>query len=298
MKLLILGATGMLGHKLIQVLSPRFKVTATVRGSDATYTNRHPVLGKMSLLGDVYAEDMDSVMRAFATVRPDVVINCIGIIKQRTAAQDPLLSITINALFPHRLAQICQAAGSRLIQISTDCIFSGRKGNYVENDVADAEDLYGRTKFLGEVSDNGCLTLRTSLIGRELQTSYGLLEWFLNQQGQTVHGYKRVIFSGFTTRAMAEIIAWIITGHLDLHGVWHVAAEPINKFDLLSLVKQVYGLDIQIEPDETVIVDRSLNADRFRQATGFVPPPWPEMIEQMYRDPTPYSEFRRAYANR
>jgi dTDP-4-dehydrorhamnose reductase len=246
----------------------------------------------------VSVQDFDSIVRGIATVQPQVVVNCIGIVKQHPLTKDPLVSISVNALFPHRLAQICRAAGSRMIHISTDCVFSGRKGNYVESDVADAEDLYGRTKFLGEVSYEGCLTLRTSMIGRELETSHGLIEWFLSQEGKTVRGYTRAIFSGFTTNALAEIIAQIITEHPEMEGVWHVASEPISKFELLSLMKQVYGLDIQIEPDETVVVDRSLNADRFRQATGFVPPPWPDMIEQMYQDPTPYSQLRRLHANR
>jgi dTDP-4-dehydrorhamnose reductase len=297
MNILVLGATGMFGHKLMQVLSQRFKVIGTVRGSATTYAD-HPVLHQMPLLGDVRAENFDSVVHALASARPTVVINCIGIVKQLPAARDALLSITINAYFPHRLARLCQAADAHLIHISTDCVFSGRKGNYVESDVADAEDLYGMTKFLGEVSYDGCLTLRTSMIGRQLETSHGLLEWFFSQEGKTVRGYKRAIFSGFTTNALAEIIAHIITEHPDMQGVWHVASEPISKFELLSLVKQIYGLNIQIEPDETVVIDRSLNADRFRQVTGLVPPTWLDMIEQMYQDSTPYSEFRRSHANR
>ena len=185
----------------------------------------------------------------------------------------------------------------RLIHISTDCVFSGRKGNYREGDVPDAEDLYGRTKLLGEVSDEGCLTIRTSMIGRELETSNGLIEWFLSQEDKTISGYKKSVFSGFTTNALAEIIAGIITKNPELHGVWHVASEPISKFELLSLVKQVYGLNIRIEPDETVVCDRSLNSERFRKVTGFVPPTWHDMIEQMYRDSTPYSKLRRHHAD-
>jgi len=297
LRVLILGGSGMLGHKLWQVLADQFDTYATFRRSFESYT-RYNIFDRTRMVGHVSVQDFDSVVRAVATVRPTVVVNCIGIIKQAAAAKDPLLSISINALFPHRLAHLCRAAGSRLIHISTDCVFSGRKGNYVESDVADAEDLYGRTKFLGEVSYDGCLTLRISMIGRELETSHGLIEWFLSQEGKTVRGYKRAIFSGFTTNALAEIIAQIITEHPNMQGVWHVASEPISKFDLLSLVKQVYGLNIQIEPDETVVIDRSLNASRFQQATGFVLPSWLDMLQQMYQDPTPYSELRRSHANR
>ena len=297
MRILILGANGMLGHKLTQVFSQQFKVLATVRSSTDTFA-RHPVLAQEHLLGNVSVENFDSIVRAIALSKPQAVINCIGIVKQQLAAKDPLPSISVNALFPHRLAQVCQAAGIRLIHISTDCVFSGRKGNYDESDVADAEDLYGRTKLLGEVNADGCLTLRTSIIGRELETSHGLVEWFLSQEGKAIRGYKKAIFSGFTTNALAEIIAKIITNHSDLHGVWHVAAESISKFDLLSLVKEIYKLNIQIEPDEIFLCDRSLKSDRFKQATGFVPPPWPDMIEQMYQDPTLYSKLRGDYAIR
>ncbi len=297
MRTLILGATGMLGHKLIQVLSQQFEVFATVRSSTEVFAG-HPVIDREGLLGNVGVENFDSVVRAIALSKPQYVINCIGIVKQQLAAKDPLPSISVNALFPHRLAQVCQAAGIRLIHISTDCVFTGRQGNYVESDVADAEDLYGRTKLLGEVSGEGCLTVRTSIIGRELESSYGLIDWFLSQEGKAIRGYKKAIFSGFTTNALAEIIGQIIIKHSDLHGVWHVAAEPINKFDLLSLVKEIYHLNIQIEADEIFACDRHLNCDRFKQATGFVPPSWPDMINQMYQDPTPYSKLRGSYANR
>jgi dTDP-4-dehydrorhamnose reductase len=296
-RILILGANGMLGHKLTQVFSQQFEVLATVRSSTEALAG-HPVLAQEQLLGNVSVENFDSIVRAIALAKPHYIVNCIGIVKQQLAAKDPLPSISVNALFPHRLAQVCQAAGIRLIHISTDCVFSGRKGNYLETDVADAEDLYGRTKFLGEVGSEGCLTLRTSIIGREFATSYGLIDWFLNQEGKSIRGYKKAIFSGFTTHALAEIIAQIISQHSHVQGIWHVAAEPINKFELLSLVKEIYRLNIQIEPDEVFLCDRSLNSDRFRQATGFVPPSWQDMIEQMYQDPTPYSKLRGDYAIR
>jgi len=297
MKVLILGGSGMLGHKLWQVAAEHFETYATVRQTPAVYT-RYGLFDTARLQGHVSAEDFDSVTRAIALVRPDVTVNCIGIVKQAAAAQDPVTSIAINALFPHRLAYLCRAAGSRLIHISTDCVFSGRLGNYAEDDQSDAEDLYGRTKFLGEVGMENCLTLRTSIIGRELESSSGLVEWFLGQEGKRVRGYKRAIFSGFTTLALAETIVQLIAEHPELHGLWQVAAEPINKYDLLSLVKDAYGADIRIEPEETVAIDRSLNAERFRSRTGMVPPPWTEMIARMRQDTTPYAELRRIDVNR
>lgn len=287
----------MLGHKLWQTFNGRFDTYLTLHGDFNSY-KQYRLFDKPRSRDRVSAEDFDSVAEAIADFRPDVIVNCIGIVKQAEEAKDPLTSIEINALFPHRLAKSCQRGGMRLIHISTDCVFSGRQGNYKESDLSDAEDLYGRTKFLGEVSDDGCLTLRTSMIGRELENSYGLIEWFLGQQGKIVSGYNRAIFSGFTTNALAEIIARVITRNPELHGVWHVASEPISKFELLSLVNHVYGLSIRIEPDETVVCDRSLNGARFRQATGLTPPSWQQMIEQMYRDPTPYSKLRRLHVNR
>jgi len=287
----------MLGHKLWQVFAGLFDAYVTLHRDFKAY-ERYKLFDFARSVEHISAEKFESIVRATDAVRPGVMINCIGIVKQAEAAKDPVTSIEINALFPHHLARLCQERGIRLIHISTDCVFSGRKGDYSENDLSDAEDLYGRTKFLGEVSGKGCLTLRTSMIGREIETSNGLIEWFLSQEGKTIDGYTGAIFSGFTTNALAEIITNIIYKQSELHGVWHVASAPISKFDLLLLVKQVYGLNIKIEPNQSVVCDRSLNADRFRKTTGFVPPTWHDMIEQMYRDPTPYSELRRPHANR
>lgn len=296
MRVLILGGSGMLGHKLWQTFAERFDAYATFRQTPGAYA-RCEIFDPARSVGHVSAQDFDSVVRALARVRPDVVVNCVGIVKQHAAAQDPYQSIDVNAFFPHRLAQACGATGARLIHISTDCVFTGRRGNYTEADTADAEDLYGRTKLLGEVDYERCLTLRTSMIGRELQGSHGLVEWFFSQRGQTVRGFTRAVFSGFTTEVLTTIIGDVIVDHGDMRGVWHVAADHINKFDVLTLVKQAFKLDIEIEPDETLVCDRSLDDARFRCATGFVPPPWPQMIEGMARDSTPYDEIRRNFAD-
>lgn len=290
MKVLILGGSGMLGHKLWQTLSPRFDTRATVRRlpSDLARLGLDP----SRALGGVSAHDFDGVVRALAASRPDVVVNCVGIVKQDAAAKDPYQSIAVNALFPHRLAQACAAAGARLIHLSTDCVFTGRAGDYKESDASDAEDIYGRTKWLGEVDYEHCLTVRTSMIGRELRGSHGLVEWFLSQRGKTVRGFKRAVFSGFTTGALAEIIGDLIADRKGLSGVRHVAAEPINKFDLLTLVKDAFKLDVEIEPDETFACDRSLDGSRFRHETGFEPPAWAEMVGRMAGDATPYEEIR------
>ncbi len=284
----------MLGHKLWQTFREGFDTYATFRGNVAAY-ERFRIFDPARSIGGVSAQDFDSVVRAFGVARPQAVVNCIGVVKQDAAAKDSLTSITVNALFPHRLAALCRAAGARLIHLSTDCVFSGRQGNYAEDARPDAEDLYGRTKLLGEVGDEGCLTVRTSMIGRELAGAHGLIEWFLGEAraGRGVRGFRRAVFSGFTTNALADILARVVAEHPRLSGVWNVAAEPVNKFDLLTLVKQAYGLGIEIEPDETFVCDRSLDGSRFAAAAGFAPPPWDRMIEGMRRDATPYEEIRK-----
>jgi len=291
MRVLILGGSGMLGHKLWQAFRNRFDTWVTVRSSYQEYT-RCGLFDSQCLLGGVDVFNFDTVTRALATVQPDVVINCIGIVKQVSAAKDPVVSLTVNSLFPHRLATLCGAAGVRLIHISTDCVFSGKKGMYTEDDVSDAEDLYGRTKFLGEVSAPRCLTLRTSIIGRELQSTNGLVEWFLSNRGGSVRGYTRAIYSGFTTLAISQIIANVIEHYPDLSGVYHVSSEPINKYDLLCLLRDAYRVQVEIEPYPEVHIDRSLDSSRFRAAISFAPPTWPDMIETMAEDPTPYDEWR------
>ena len=280
----------MLGHKLMQELLKKFNVTGTVRGNAARYKN-HPVLGDMTLLSDVQAENFDSIIGAVAQTHPEVIINCIGIIKQHPSAKDPTQSISINALFPHRLARLCQASGTRLIHISTDCVFSGKKGDYLEDDIPDPEDLYGRTKLLGEVENPGCLTIRTSIIGRELQGGLGLIDWFLSQKGKSIRGFIGAKYTGFTTQELAEIISYVIKNHPDLHGLWHVSSNPISKYDLLSLVNRELDMGITIEKETAFFCDRRLNSTRFRQATGYKPPTWDEMIHEMAIDGTPYDSL-------
>ena len=296
MKVLVLGATGMLGHKLLQSLSKRFATKGTIRGDESDFRG-FPGAPSSSIIAHVDAGNIAGVKTTIEEYKPDVVINCIGIVKQLLAAHDPLQSIAINALFPHHLAHICQQRGIRLIHISTDCVFSGQKGNYREDDFADADDLYGRTKYLGEVDYEHALTLRTSIIGRELGTSHGLIEWFLSQEGRTVSGYTNAIFSGLTTNALSDVIAAVITNYPEMRGVWHVAAEPISKYELLKLVKAVYHLDIQIQPENSVVIDRSLNGSKLRENTNIIIPSWRTMIEQMRQDPAPYTATRSRNAN-
>jgi dTDP-4-dehydrorhamnose reductase len=294
MRVLILGAAGMLGHKLWQSFRDRFETWATVRSGYQEY-ERFDLFDSQRLVPGVDVSDFDRIVRAFVSVRPDVVINGIGVVKQAPEANDPLVCLAVNSLFPHRLANLCQSAGVRLIHVSTDCVFSGNGGSYREVDVADAQDLYGRTKFLGEVNGRGILTLRTSIIGRELRSSKGLVEWFLAHRGGKVRGFTHAIYSGFTTQALARIIADVIEQHPSLSGLYHVSSEALSKHELLCLLRDAFEMEIEIEPWPDVRIDRSLDSTRFRAATHFVPDSWPEMIARMAQDDTPYEQWRNAH---
>jgi dTDP-4-dehydrorhamnose reductase len=288
-RVLVLGATGMLGHKVWQVAHERFQAWATTRGG-----GEFPGLFEPSrLLTDVRADDQDSIVRACGEARPDVIVNCVGIVKQRPAAGDPVPSLIVNALLPHRLAALARAMGARLLHISTDCVFAGTRGGYREDDSPDASDLYGRSKLLGEVSGQGCLTLRTSIIGRELSSSSGLLEWFLAQRGGRASGYRQARFSGLTTGALAKVIAELIARDPGIDGLYHVASEPIAKYDLLCRLNAAFDARVEIEPSDEVRIDRSLDGSRFAAATGIDIPGWDTMIRDMAADPTPYDEWRR-----
>ena len=281
MKVLVLGVTGMLGNAMFRVLSEQSDLHVFGSARNASASRYFPEQWQPNILGGVDVENHDSLVRLFGEVRPDVVINCGGLVKQLADADDPLQAIPINALLPHRLAALCRAGGARFIHISTDCVFSGTKGGYLESDFADADDLYGRSKFLGEVAYPHSITLRTSIIGHELSGARSLVNWFLAQQG-TIKGFTRAVFSGQPTVVLAGVVRDHVLPRPDLSGLYHVAAAPINKHDLLRLVAQIYRKDIEIVTDERLVIDRSLDASRFREVTGYLAPSWEEMIQSMY----------------
>jgi dTDP-4-dehydrorhamnose reductase len=226
--------------------------------------------------------NLDNLVQLFEQARPEVVINCVGLVKQLSAAADPVAALMVNAIMPHRLARLCGLTRARLIHISTDCVFSGQRGMYTEEDRPDAYDLYGRSKLLGEVSEGNVLTLRTSIIGPELDSNHGLFSWFLAQRG-VVSGFRRAIFSGLPTVVLAQVIHEYVLAHEDLRGLYHVSAAPISKYELLELISRTYSLATRIEPKDEPVIDRSLDSHRFRQATGYDPLPWPQLIEAMKR---------------
>ncbi len=281
MRVLVLGISGMLGSAMFRQLSigPSLVVYGTVRNDNVVSYFDKALREK--IISGVDVESQDSLIALFGRVKPDVVVNCIGLVKQLGEASNPLQAVPINSLLPHRLAALCKVASARLIHVSTDCVFSGSKGCYVESDFPDAYDLYGRSKLIGEVNYPHAITLRTSIIGHELAGARSLLCWFLAQKGQT-KGYTKAIFSGLPTNELAKIVRDFVLPRPDLHGLYHVAARPIDKHSLLTLVADVYGKDIEIVPDDKVVIDRSLSAERFFEATGYLAPEWPELVKKMH----------------
>lgn len=278
---LVLGASGMLGNAMFRVFSQSegYRALGTVRSARAL--RLLPQALHSSLVSGVDVENFDSLSRAIAIAKPDIVINCIGVVKQLAESDDPLNAIPINSLLPHRLARLCAIASARLVHISTDCVFSGHKGLYSEDDLADANDLYGRSKFLGEVDYPNAITLRTSIIGHELDGARSLISWFLGQS-DTVKGFTQALFSGLPTVELASLVRDFVLPNPDLRGIYHVSSEPINKYDLLRLVATAYSKNTTIVPDASLVIDRSLVSTRFRKATGYMPRPWAELIQSMH----------------
>lgn len=284
MRVLVLGVSGMLGSTLYRYLhvQPNLEVYGSCRSAS---TLRHfsseqaaNIFHSMAVI-----DDQDALNHLLAKTKPDVIINCIGLIKQLDNAQSVLAALPINSLFPHRLQLMADLMSARVIHFSTDCVFSGTKGNYVESDFCDAEDIYGKSKALGELVDyDNALTLRTSIIGHELQSNLSLIDWFLSQE-EAVKGYKQAIFSGLPTIEVAEVIYNNVLPNDSLKGLYHLSVEPINKYDLLMLVKNQYSKNIDIEPYDDFVIDRSLNSNRFRKDASYVPPSWSVLVEKMHK---------------
>ncbi len=285
----------MLGHKLFQHLRTKYAETCcTIRGSID-----QPAIRSISLFhaGGVIehcdAADFHKLENLLVENKPNFVINCIGIVKQRAQASQAVPAIAVNALLPHQLADVCGRWGGKLIHFSTDCVFSGKRGSYREDDLPDAEDLYGRTKALGEIADGTALTLRTSIIGRELTHSESLLEWFLRQEHGQISGFTRAMYSGVTTNYMARVVANLIETSSNPSGLYQVASAAISKFDLLCLLREAYGLDVAIHPDSKFVCDRSMKGDKFEKAIGQSCPPWPELVSELANDDTPYDRWKQ-----
>lgn len=292
-RVLVLGAGGMLGHKMFQTLREGYPNTyGTLRGSKSDpLWSRIELLQSEKIVDGFDAGSLNEVRTLLERLKPDVTVNCVGVIKQRSDANTAIPSITINALLPHRLAETVRDWGGRVIHVSSDCVFSGNRGNYGEDDPSDALDLYGRSKFLGEIAIGDVLTLRTSIIGRELHHHESLLDWLLRQNHTTVRGYTRAWWSGVTTIHLSRLVARLICEHADLSGLYQVSTGRMSKYDLLVKLRDAYGLDIRIEPDDSVVCDRSLDGRRLATAIGYEPPSWDDLIHELVHDPTPYERW-------
>ena len=272
----------MLGNTVMRLFasSPGYRVWGSAR-SDSFLRYMPKELHERVVTG-IDADNPDNLHRLFDETQPDVVINCIGLVKQLAEADDPLSAIPINAILPHRMARLCKLIDARLVHVSTDCVFSGSRGNYREADPPDAGDLYGRSKLLGEVDYPHTVTLRTSIIGHELSSAKSLISWFLSQNGQ-INGYTKAVFSGLPTVEFARVVRDFVIPNRELQGLYHLSAEPISKFDLLTLVGQVYGKSTALVPIDLPVIDRSLDSTKFREATGYIPPDWPSLIRSMHQ---------------
>ena len=287
---LVLGASGMLGHKMLQVLSKENSVCGTVRDLNV---GKYELISEYPLIGGVDATKFDTVSKAIKIFRPDIVVNCIGIIKQLPESNDVMKSMILNSVLPHKLATYCAAHNSKLVHISTDCIFSGNRGMYRESDISDVDDIYGLTKYVGEINDFHNITLRTSIIGREIITQHGLVEWFLSNRGKTVNGYRKSIFSGVTTIELSRIVNKLLKDDY-MRGLYNVVAEPVTKFDLITNInKYICDRDrVNIVSVDGENIDRSLDGSTLYRFNSYQAPSWDTMIKEMMTDITPYDEIR------
>ena len=284
MRVLILGGTGMLGHNLLKRLQIRFPdVWATVRCHSTSVQGLG--IPREGLIQDVDVTDFTRLNQVLDANSPDVIVNAIAVTKRREGEKgDPAAIaevIRVNSELPHRLAAWASPRKARVIHFSTDCVFDGKRGGYTESDLPNADDLYGRSKALGEIgeAEGRCLTLRSSLIGRELRGHTELLEWFLSQSGKRVKGFRQAVFSGLASWVMSDLVGELIESHPDLVGMYQVASEPINKYELLCLTREAFGLPMEIVPDDGFVCRRNLDGSRFRRLTGWSAPSWPEMLK-------------------
>lgn len=282
MRILILGGDGMLGHQLFKLLCAHHDVKVTLRREFSAYAGSG-LFSPQNALAGVDVRVSDRLLTVLSEFRANAVVNAVGIVKQRPDGLDVIPNLEINALLPHRLALICRAIGARLIHISTDCVFSGKRGQYREDDTPDPVDIYGHSKLLGEVTQPGVITLRTSIIGCSLYRNASLIDWFLRQRSR-ISGYRNAIFSGFTTKEVSRVIETLLEQHPDASGLYHLSSSAISKYDLLVGLRDRLGRKIEIVADDSLRIDRSLDSTRFRQEFGYTPPPWERMLDELAHD--------------
>jgi dTDP-4-dehydrorhamnose reductase len=284
----------MLGHKLVQVLAGTpYRVYGTVRSSETNSRGEFLKRANVTIIPGIDVDSMPTIERMLREIKPTAVLNCIGLIKQLPDAKKAVPSIKVNSLFPHAVAEIARKTDSRFIHFSTDCVYSGSKGYSSEEDPTDPQDLYGKSKALGEVAEEGSLTIRSSIVGPELNSQHGLFEWFVSQKGRQVKGYRKALYSGLSTLEMSKLVVKLLDEHPTLSGIYNVASNVISKFEILNIINEYLDLGIQIEADDTIVSDRSLNGKRFRELTGYAAPDWPAMLKEMVQDPEIQMRFQQ-----
>jgi dTDP-4-dehydrorhamnose reductase len=289
MKIVILGGTGMIGHKLWHNLSKRFDDVYTIIHRAKKEFESYGIYNGDKVIDSIDVRDFKLLDGILLGLRPHVIINCIGITKRNPDSNNAISCLILNALLSHMLAEWGKVHGARVIVFGTDCVFNGKEGNYVEESLPSAEDLYGRTKYLGEIRERNCLTLRTSFIGRELTSFTELLEWFLAQDGKTIKGFRKALYTGVSTIYLSRVVGDLIEYHQNLSGLYHLSGEIISKYDLLCLARDAFKVNIEIIPDDSFICSRTLIGERFKKAIGVTVPSWREMMPEIASDNQLYS---------
>ena len=280
-RILVFGGDGILGTHIYLALKDTHELGLTVHSSAQSLPPK--LFNEATVIHSVAAEDKQAVAAAIDSFSPDWVVNAVGLVK-RNLANDPLASLEANTVAPHILAHLCAERSTRLLHFSTDCVFSGTKGAYTVEDIPDCQDWHGRCKALGEPKGEHVLVLRTSFIGLELACKKSLVEWFLSQRG-SVPGYRKAIWSGLTAIEIGRLVGRLVQRAEPLSGLWHVATPAISKFELLaSLNSRLGDRGVTVVPDDSFVCNRSLDGSAFAQQTGYQPPSWNEMLDELAED--------------
>jgi dTDP-4-dehydrorhamnose reductase len=281
MRILILGVSGLIGHKIFQVLSEDFEVFGTLHKSKKDYGNLE-LFSSLNIIENINVAEFEILKGVLYAINPDVILNCVGITKRKIETYDLVDVLTINSLFPHQLANWAKINKKRVIHFSTDCVFNGRVGNYTETSLTTAEDVYGRTKALGEINYKHTLTIRSSFIGQELFDKTELLEWFLNQNGKQINGYTNTLYSGVSTIFMARIVKYLILKYPYVSGLYNLSPnKPISKYDLLCLAKKFFNINVEIIPTDKPIHLPTLDGSKLKSEINLTVPDWEEMMSEL-----------------
>lgn len=291
MRIAVLGAGGMLGHKVYEVLRAEYPDTFAVFRKCPAHYSRLPLFDHQHMRGAFDARQFSKFDGYLRSLQPDLVINCIGLTTRKLGEQRESDILVVNSVLPHKLKEWCEANGASLIHFSTDCVFSGKSGPYSQSDLRDAKDLYGQSKALGEVEGVKCLTIRSSIIGLEIEGKTELLEWFLSQKGREVRGFSRVMYSGVTTLTMAQTVLKLLQANTPLSGIQQLASQPISKFDLLSLANEIFGNRCSIRSVETPESNKVLIPSDYFNKNDVHTPSWRQQLQAVADEVVKYERW-------